>query len=89
MRKLKKYFLTINENDKLLLKTQRKTLSKEGKDKRWKKARERYQNFTEKEEKKHLYHREWHKNPSEEQQKKLLKYRRNYYITTINNCINQ
>ena len=52
------------------------------KNKRWKKVREKYQNFTEGEkEKKCQYHGEPNKNLSEEQKKKLVEYRTNYYIT--------
>ena len=53
------------------------------KNKRQKKARERYQNFNEEKKEKNLeYHRECNKNISEEQKMKLIEYRRKYYITS-------
>ena len=48
------------------------------KNKRWKKAQERYPNLTEEEkEKEHQYYCELNKNLSEEQKQKLVDYRRN------------
>ena len=51
-----------------------KTFFEEGKNKRWKKTRERYQNFTEEEKQKRCWY-------YQECEQKLPGYRRNYYIT--------
>ena len=56
-------------------------LLKKKREKRQKKARERYQNFTEEEnEKKRQEHHELNKNLSEEQKWKLVKDMGNYYL---------
>ena len=50
------------------------------------KARERYQNFTEEEKgKKRQYYRECNKNLSEEQKQKIVEPGRNYHIMHKNN----
>ena len=57
-----------------------KIFLKKVKRKKQKKARERYQTFTEKEKKASVYW-ECNKTFSKEQKQKLVEYRKNYYIT--------